>query len=234
MSLILEALRRSEAERKRGKAPSLLDGAPTPRPRERPLWPIAAAGLALGLLIAAGAAWWMPRQPPPMPTPAPTPSVVPSAVPYAVATPAPPVAAPAPPPSPAPTAKATPAPAPPPVAIEQPVAAPPEVPVVPTAPPSVPTPPAAAIAPSPSITDPLLGPATGDLPINELPASTRAALPPLRLSMHVFNDDGTQRFAIVDGTRLREGDSMGEVQVLEIRRDGLRLAWQGRTLWLPR
>ena len=247
MSLILEALRRSEAERKRGKAPSLLDGGPAPRLRERSPWPIALAGLALGLLIAAGVAWWSQRDAaPPLPTAtmpalplALDPSTVPSPDPTPAATLPPPppptarAAPPAPPPAPAVVTEAS-RPAPP--IATTPDGAPPvaTTPITtPAAPTVLPAPPPVP-SPSPSTTEPRLGPAPGDLPINELAASTRAALPPLRLSMHVFNDDPTRRFAIVDGARLREGEALGDVQVVEIRRDGLRLSWQGRMLWLPR
>ena len=254
MSLILEALRRSEAERKRGKAPSLLDAGPPIRARERPLWPIALAGLAVGLLIAAGVAWWVQRGAPlvpvaPMPASIPanaTPVVAPTAIaPTTVApettapmgiepTPAPAIdAASAQATSPTQPLEATRASTSLPATMEPPVAPPqPDAAITPTALPRAPTPPTPA--PLPSTVDPLLGPAPGDLAINELPATTRAALPPLRLSMHVFNDDPAQRFAIVDGARVREGDALGDAQVIEIRRDGLRLSWQGRTLWLPR
>ncbi|MFN3965700.1 general secretion pathway protein GspB [Silanimonas lenta] len=78
------------------------------------------------------------------------------------------------------------------------------------------------------------GPAEGDLPLAAALAGG-AVLPPLRLSMHVYAEDPARRFAILDGVRVREGESLeGGLQVLEIRRDGLRLAWNGRVLWVPR
>jgi general secretion pathway protein B len=78
------------------------------------------------------------------------------------------------------------------------------------------------------------GAAPGDVPIAELDGALRATLPALRVSMHVFADDPDRRFAIVDGRRVREGDVLeGGLQVLAIRPEGLRLAWQGRVLWLP-
>ena len=83
--------------------------------------------------------------------------------------------------------------------------------------------------------DPHRGPASGDVAVGELAPSMRAALPPLRLSMHVFSDAPAQRFTIIDGVRYREGESVQPgLQVVAIQRDGVRLDWQGRPLWLPR
>ena len=66
-----------------------------------------------------------------------------------------------------------------------------------------------------------------------LPGSARAALPPLRLSMHVFAEDPLQRFAIIDGARRREGDLLAPgLQVESISREGVRLSWQGQLLEL--
>jgi general secretion pathway protein B len=83
--------------------------------------------------------------------------------------------------------------------------------------------------------DPSRGPRPGDLPLDALLGAQRESLPPLRLSMHVYADDPMRRFAIVDGQRLREGDALATgLQVLAIQRDGLRLAWNDRVLWVPR
>ena len=59
MSLILEALRKSEAERRRGEAPDLRVELPPPPPPKRhvPLAAWLAGGLALALLVA----WLWPR-----------------------------------------------------------------------------------------------------------------------------------------------------------------------------
>jgi general secretion pathway protein B len=68
-----------------------------------------------------------------------------------------------------------------------------------------------------------------------LPASERAALPPLKLSMHVFADDPAKRFVILDGQRLGQGSSPAAGVVLEeIRRDGLVLSVNGQRLLLAR
>lgn len=57
MSLILDALRKSEAERKRGQAPGLHSGAARLRERDRAWLPY--AGAAAVLALAGGGAWWM-------------------------------------------------------------------------------------------------------------------------------------------------------------------------------
>lgn len=70
MSLILDALRKSEAERRRGQSPDLFASTPlasTAAPRARGRWWPGAAGAAL---LLAGAAWWLSsapetREPPP-------------------------------------------------------------------------------------------------------------------------------------------------------------------------
>ena len=48
--------------------------------------------------------------------------------------------------------------------------------------------------------------------------------------MHVWHDTASQRFVILDGQRLREGDVIGEVVVERITRDGATLSWRGTAL----
>lgn len=234
MSLILEALRRSEAERRRGKSPDLFDGGSVAQGGARPLWPVALGGLAGGLLIAGALAWWLQSAadpalvaPPAPASPTPAPMPAPPAAPMPQATPAAPVvtAAPLPPPAAEPPAAAE----SPPVQTPAPAPEPEPAPTAPSAPEAAPAPAVSAAR------DPLLGPADGDLAVGDLAAPLRAGLPPMRLSMHVFAEDPARRFAIVDGIRLREGDTLDAgLRLREIRRDGLRLEWQGRVLWLPR
>ena len=61
----------------------------------------------------------------------------------------------------------------------------------------------------------------------------RKQLPPLKLSMHMWNDVATQRFVIIDGTRLTVGDRLGALVVADIVPDGVLLDWNGRALKLP-
>ena len=91
-----------------------------------------------------------------------------------------------------------------------------------------PAPPAAAVAPAP-------GPGPTLPRLGDLPAGERNALPPLKVSMHVYADEPAQRFVIVDGRRHVEGDVVAEGLVVgEIRRDGVVLSLHGRALLLPR
>jgi general secretion pathway protein B len=192
---------------------------------------MALAGLAAGLLLAATAWWWGVGRG------APAAAVeLSSASPVAVvASPEMPIepvpaAAYAPPPSQAPI---TPAPRPAPEAAP-PSPAPEIQPLVPAAPvaETTITAPIEPEAVSPATSDSGLGPRDGDLPWSAVAGD---ALPPLRVSMHVYADDPARRFAIVDGQRRREGETLQPgLTLLEIRRDGLRLGWQGRVLWIPR
>ena len=49
----------------------------------------------------------------------------------------------------------------------------------------------------------------------------------------MWNEDPSQRFVILDGDRLREGDRIGDAVVSAITRDGVVLDWNGRRLTLP-
>jgi len=65
----------------------------------------------------------------------------------------------------------------------------------------------------------------------DLPVDQRRQLPPLKMSMHMWAP--TQRFAIIDGARVAEGDRLGDAVVEAITADGVVLAWQGQRLHLP-
>ena len=223
MSLILEALRKSEAERRRGTVPDLHGEMPTSPVLARStvpgwvLWMLAAAAVVIASLWALHA-WW-PRE-----------SVATTQVAAPVTASAlerarvklPPVTRLSPPPvaaTPSPTS-AKPAP----VA----VAAPPDKPVV-----SQPAP--VALAPPPAFAPPpKAAPVLPDdtVPVSELSAGERKALPPLRLSMHMWNDDPSRRFVILDGNRLKEGDRDGDAVIAAITNDGVVLDWNGRRIKL--
>jgi general secretion pathway protein B len=239
MSLILEALRKSEAERRRTQAPDLFAEpqlALPKAPRAWPSWTWPAVGL--GGLIAAVLllrALWpaaapasaahvpeIPQAPVAATTPssnAPDRSEPAQVAPRSQPAPMPPVqvAVPAPaPPVANRTAAASPAPLPQPRLTPAP------------APPAQHTPEPARPEPAPPPT-----PGTGDtLRLADLGAEERRQLPPLKLSMHMWNDTPTQRFVILDGQRLGEGDRIGDAVVEQITREGAILAWNGRRLAL--
>ncbi len=198
MSLILEALKKSEAERQRGKAPGLFVEQVVVPVRGRQRAPAWAFALGLLLVVVVGVFGWREWSrkgvmPPPQPSPVNgegSPEVA---------------RVPAPTPLPAPT----PVPSLPPAGEGRGEGAP-----------------AASQASSPIESLPRLA---------DLPASERNALPALKITMHVFADEPSQRFVILDGQRLAEGATPADgVVIREIRRDGLVLSLRGRDVLLPR
>lgn len=261
MSLILEALKKSEAERRVGQPPGLLSQAYAAEPARRVAWPWLFIGL-LPLLIAA--AWWFGRASAPAPETSPEPvalgQAAPSTPPTAPATgkPAPPTSATDPAAKPARPSRPPPAlrQLPPPSseltgaereagpvsaaegeALLRSASAPPPTASAAPAPPAVVEseaglPKTAAEPVSPSSAEP----AQRDAPeLRDLAPSLRADLPPLRVSMHVFDADPQRRFVLVDGRRLSEGDVLGEgLLLIEIRREGSLLEFRGQRFFLPR
>ncbi len=67
--------------------------------------------------------------------------------------------------------------------------------------------------------------------LSDLSVSQREKLPPLKMSMHLWAP--TQRFAIIDGARVSEGDRVADAVVEEITPSGVVLAWQGLRLHIP-
>ena len=100
------------------------------------------------------------------------------------------------------------------------------------------TAPAAATIPPLSAAAPELipdAPAAESLPtVSVLDSGTRASLPPLKLSMHVFGQDPAKRFAIIDGKRVAAGSLLGNGVVEEIRRDGVVINVNGQRLLVPK
>lgn len=239
MSLILEALKKSEAERQRGKAPGLFVEQAVLSPRRRRGTPAWVFGLgALLVAVAIGAAWWGwsrgaasegvanvpgPKAVAPLPPAGVGPAEgasIPGARPLPVSPP--------PPTSPAPVAVPAPAPA----------SAPTPIPRAPAATAST-----ASTAAAPTVSaarsTPAETPDTGEgnyLPrLADLPAAERNALPPLNITMHVFADEPAQRFVILDGRRHGEGATpAGGLVIREIRRDGLVISFNGRDVLVPR
>lgn len=238
MSLILDALRKSEAERRRGQAPDLFTPAVARSvPNARPGVALLLTA-AFALLVATGIAFWPHSNPS-------TPATTTTRPAETVSTPAQRDVTPVPTTSTTRVTKPIPRPSPPAlVAASKPVA---PRPAMDNRPVEVFTVPATAAASSD--TDAMTAPipdapdaAPADSPDNEpalpslatLDSATRAQLPPLQLSMHVWNADATRRFAIIDGQRLGEGGRLAGVVVTEIRRDGVVLDIDGRQFLLPR
>lgn len=279
MSLILDALKKSEAERQLGRAPGLTTPMPLRRSEtgQRPrAWVRYALWLAAVAAAAAGATWLTRSTPAPADgsrrevQATPPPAVPSSTEPDrdarraadAVAAVAEP---PAVPPSGAapdadagtPTAPADSAPrvveaiASPPRDPEfesveretQPVApvaasAPPALPAAsarPPAPPPMPVPAATPVAEA-ATASPAAAPPPEALPrLDQLGGPQRDALPPLKQTMHVYAESPAGRFVLIDGHRYREGDQISNsLRLLEIRRDGTVLQYDGLRFLLPR
>lgn len=239
MSLILDALRKSEAERRRGQAPDMYSATPISLSSRRidplRLWPV----LVFALLVAiAGVVFWRgPASTPAATAPAPAAAdattderdeVAAAIAADRLANP-PSAGAPTnPPPRKADASDATRT-----AATTSPLPAPDA-----GQPASSPSP---AFAPLPPVTNaaPSAGQDAGDdepapPSLAVLDGSERAALPPLKLSMHVWASEPARRFAIVDGQRVTEGSSLGAGVVAQIRRDGVVLEIGGRRFLLPR
>lgn len=274
MSLILEALRKSEAERRLGQAPDVLAPmvmavAPPARPR-RGVGAIVGIAAAALLVVVGGIVWWAMRLAPNCNEPSQAACAPPASPPVALTTTAPtPVSVPTPSSASA-LDSATPTPAarssitaasPPPATAASPAIAPvpdataPKPPaIVSPRPDKKPNPPAAlatattqaaslpsfaTAAPLPTmLPTPPPAPASTDapalLPITSLPASERAALPPLKVTMHAYSAEPSRRFMIVDGQRIGEGAPLADgIVLVHIRRDGAEIDVRGRRLLLP-
>ena len=239
MSLILEALRKSEAERRRGTAPSLyaeMPPAPVTTSRFGSRWPMWIA-VAAALPVAAWIAYAViPSEP-----------VTPMADAPIVASKTPALA----------PVRHLEAPTPPPVIRAEVAAATDDAPVAKaSAPASLPTPAddepqtaaelAASIAAREQAAERINRDAVASSPaptamqspertlsLSDLSADERKALPALKMSMHLWNANPSQRFVIIDGDRLHEGDHIGAAVVTSIVSDGVLLDWNGRQLKLP-
>ena len=255
MSFILEALRKSEAERRRGQTPDLLSEAIPVAPAARaaadrrgPIAVVVASALIAWLLVLWAMRPSAPAAPSATPAQSPTqlPTQSPTQLPAAAAVAVPPLSAPgslSPPqrrvePVPAPQTgapAASPAPAQTTVATVAPAitSAPSGEPRVHTVEPR----PAATPAPAPVATNAPASVATftsPDVPLNlaELSTEERQQLPALKISMHMWGPDAANRFAIIDGTRVNEGDRIGEATVEAIQQEGVMLSWRGRRIRL--
>lgn len=235
MSLILEALRKSETERRRGEAPDLRMELPPPVPPKRRVAPLAriGGGMLAGLMLLA-ALWSLDNGDDPIAgaTDTGTAGATPGSVPVpdrsagadaddamrhdlpggstgtnAGGDPFPAVERIRPP-------EVTPAPAP--VAVRAPEEAIPDGP-----------------APSTAQGAPATIPASGATRIGSLASSQRERLPGLKLSLHMWNEDPARRFAVIDGQRRIEGDRLGDATITAIDREGVLLDLDGQAVRVP-
>ena len=210
MSYILEALKKAQAERQLGNAPTIhapppMYAAPERARGENRRFLVIGLVLGLGGLVAAAASLWLHQdvQQPvrlavetvtapvtaPAPAAAPEPAPVPVTPPVAAATP-PAAVKPAPTPTPAPAKpRAAPRPAPP-------VAAP----VEPERAQAPPTPPAA----EESLRS-----------LQQLPESLRREIPPLTFGGYIYSPTPGESLLLVDKTLRREGEEVAPGLVLE-------------------
>ncbi|MGX9218298.1 general secretion pathway protein GspB [Massilia varians] len=215
MSYILEALKKAQAERQLGNAPTI--HAPPPsyasadtRSSRKPV----IIGIAAGALVVALGALFLLRQPAPAPTvqvasaPAPAPVAAPVAVPAAPVVAALPAA-----PEPAAPAK-------------------PEAPVKPKAPPVSAKPPAPAPKPAPraepveALPEPArpvlvaaapAAPSAEDHigPLQSLPESVQREIPKVSFGGYIYSPNPAERLLLVDKMLRREGEEVAPGLVLE-------------------
>lgn len=197
MSYILEALKKAQAERQLGNAPTIhapvVHAVPVSRPRRLPLALAAAAAVVL-----LGAAWFAWRQQGPA---APAPAV-------AQPVPAPAVAAAVPP-----QAGAAPAAAPQVALLPEPVAPPVRKPEPPA---RKPEPARAAPAPEPIAATPAR-PAAEETTrgLNELPEAIRSQVPKVVFGGYIYSPNPAERLLLVDKMLRREGEEVAPGLVLE-------------------
>jgi general secretion pathway protein B len=203
MSYILEALKKAQAERQLGHAPTLdavpVGAAPADHPA-RPL-PLVAIALAVAAVVAAGGWWGMKGAP--APAPASAPAAAPAAAPVAGV---PPPAAVLPTPAPAPST------APPPLVVTPPSA---PVRVKEKAPVEVAARPA---PPAPVKSAPVKASSADEdrVPtLRELPEATRAAIPQLSFGGYMYSANPADRLILVDKVLRHEGEEVAPGLVLE-------------------
>ena len=251
MSYILDALRKSDEQRRRGATPTLQTPQPPPAPAQpKTFWMVALAVLLVGggVLIGAFGPW---QGSPPAKVAA-LPAAKPPVTPAAPAPSAPPPLVEAP--KPVPPAASTPAPAP---VVEAPKQAPvaPQAAVVPQPQPTVARSAAPAVraerapkttvaaakssAPAPRKPDvqdkaneaarkpaaPAQPPA---VPMSDLPIAVQQEMPRLAISAHAYSSVPRERLVGIEDRVLREGDEAAPGLVLEqITPDGMIMTYKG-------
>lgn len=228
MSIILDALRKSDAERQRQSTPGLADAGYRPPPRRRSPWlPLLVIVLVANFLLGAYLLWHdraAPEGRPPMAGVAPATAVAPPALPAPAAATRPRQIellredAPYQPMADLPALESE-----PPGAADTPVAQP--------------TPPPQAAAESVA-SEPLPAPAAlreGPPTVEQLTTRGELALPPLHVDIHVFSEVPAERFVFVNQRKYTEGAQLSEgPRVEEITHEGVILSQGGQRFLLPR
>lgn len=219
MSYILDALRKSDQQRRRGAVPSLPALPPTMRERERPaLLPYVLLGLGAVVVVGMALAWLRPWSPHAGQAPQPVAPVV-----GAAQRPGPPVVAAAILAAAAESPRQQ-------AALSIPAAAPPprRQPVTGRAA----TPSRAA---APAVAGELGGTAAPEPPVSarpmtlaELPPSIRQQLPPLQVAVHAYSGTAHDRLVSINGRMLREGDLLApDLRLEQITPEGMVFAFRG-------
>lgn len=204
MSYILEALKKSQAERQLGELPSihapqvqLHDGAASGAASRAPVW-LALGGVAVA--VAAALLLWQPWQAGTA-APAAAPAVLAQAVPA-------PLPAVVPPAAPVPAPVAVPVPVPPaataaPVHHAKPVAEPKPEAQVPAQAPAVPVP-----APAAAAEETVAG-------MRDLPEPIQRQIPPVAIGGYIYSKNPADRLLLIDKVLRHEGEELAPGLVLE-------------------
>lgn len=84
-----------------------------------------------------------------------------------------------------------------------------------------------------TVTAPSRATARKRLRLAELPTTTRNRFPGLAFSTHVYADDPTLRAIVANGERLGEGDEIGGARVEQITEDGVLMAFEEYLVEIP-
>ncbi|NND53972.1 MAG: GspB domain-containing protein [Gammaproteobacteria bacterium] len=211
MSFILDALRKSEAERQRNRAPGVADMQRTGTKQSRSLW-LPLAALLAGLNIALLALLWFNNER--------SPDTVPAAPATAPMMPAATVAADD-------TARSLSDE----MAMDEPARyaaiAPPDSLTQPAAD-DIEIPPAPVSRPAPVSSDRMLT-------VTEAMLNGSLKVQPLRLELHVYSDKPSERFVFINTSRYAEGDKTREGAIVRaINEEGVILSFDGRNFLLAR
>jgi general secretion pathway protein B len=241
MSYILDAIRKSDMQRQRGAAPTLLTSH-EPSAASRRAMPVVYGILGAVLLIVGVAIGWLrPWQAAPAPTniasnvaaapaaePAPLPSMPPELLrrvehePVAAKSATPPASVPGKAaPVPAATPIATPAPS-------QAVALPAPAPAAPAATAIAPAPVPAIVVPGTAKPASEPAPESRIISFAELPPNIRDEIPRMSIAVHAYSKEPRNRLVTIDNRLLHEGDDAGSgIRLEQITPDGMVFDYKG-------